>query len=96
MRTSRATPRPRAEISEQLEYFPANFKVLQHIRHKYACAKCDGEGYNPHITTAAKPLFTGSDWDFATVQRMHDAIETIALDEMGLKSSQIAPAGMKP
>jgi len=36
------------------------------------------------ITTSAKPLFTGSDWDFATVQRMHDAIETIALDEMGL------------
>ncbi len=25
------------EISEQLEYFPANFKVLKHVRHKYAC-----------------------------------------------------------
>ena len=44
-----------AEISEQLEYFPANFKVLQHIRHKYACAKCDRDGYNPNIAVAQKP-----------------------------------------
>ena len=43
-----------AEISEQLEYFPASFKVLRHVRHKYACAKCDHDGYNPNITTAAK------------------------------------------
>ncbi len=43
------------EVSEQLEYFPASFKVLKHVRHKYACAKCDGEGYNPHIATAEKP-----------------------------------------
>jgi transposase len=28
------------EITEQLEYFPASFKVLQHIRHKYACKPC--------------------------------------------------------
>ncbi len=44
-----------AEISEQLEYFPASFKVLKHIRRKYACAKCDGDGYNPNIATAEKP-----------------------------------------
>lgn len=44
-----------AEISEQLEYFPASFKVLKHVRHKYRCAKCDGEGYNPNIATAKKP-----------------------------------------
>jgi transposase len=44
-----------AEISEQLEYFPASFKVLKHVRHKYACAKCDHDGYNPHIATAKKP-----------------------------------------
>lgn len=44
-----------AEVSEQLEYFPASFKVLKHVRHKYACAKCDSEGYDPHIATAAKP-----------------------------------------
>jgi transposase len=44
-----------AEVSEQLEYFPASFKVLRHIRPKYACAKCDAEGYNPHIESAKKP-----------------------------------------
>ncbi len=44
-----------AEISEQLEYFPASFKVLRHVRHKYACAKCDHDGYNPHIAVAEKP-----------------------------------------
>jgi transposase len=44
-----------AEVSEQLEYFPASFKVLQHIRHKYGCPKCDLDGYNPHIATAEKP-----------------------------------------
>lgn len=43
-----------AEVSEQLEYFPASFKVLRHIRHKYACAKCDHDGYNPNIATAEK------------------------------------------
>jgi len=44
-----------AEVSEQLEYFPASFKVLTHIRHKYACAKCDADGYNPNISSAPKP-----------------------------------------
>jgi len=44
-----------AEISEQLEYFPASFKVLRHIRPKYACGKCDRDGYDPNIESAAKP-----------------------------------------
>jgi transposase len=44
-----------AEVSEQLEYFPASFKVLRHVRHKYACGKCDHDGYDPNIATAAKP-----------------------------------------
>ena len=44
-----------AEISEQLEYFPASFKVLKHVRPKYGCPKCDHDGYNPNIATAAKP-----------------------------------------
>jgi transposase len=44
-----------AEVSEQLEYFPASFKVLKHIRHKYACANCEHDGYHPNITTAEKP-----------------------------------------
>lgn len=44
-----------AEISEQLEHFPASFKVLKHIRHKYACGNCNHDGYNPHVEVAAKP-----------------------------------------
>jgi transposase len=47
------------EITEQLEYFPASFQVLQHIRHKYACkpcaqgcATCDGKA---QIELAEKP-----------------------------------------
>jgi len=44
-----------AEISEQLEHFPASFKVLKHIRHKYACAKCDHDGYDPQIEVAKRP-----------------------------------------
>ena len=43
------------EVSEQLEYLPASFKVLRHIRPKYACGKCESEGYNPNIETAPKP-----------------------------------------
>jgi transposase len=43
------------EVSEQLEYFPASFKVLRHVRPKYGCAKCDHEGYDPNIQTAKKP-----------------------------------------
>lgn len=33
----------------------------------------------------AQPLYTGSDWDYPTVQRVYDAIESIALDELGLE-----------
>lgn len=31
-----------------------------------------------------KPLFTGSDWDFDLIQRIHDAVEKIAVGEMKL------------
>lgn len=43
------------EVSEQLEYLPASFKVLRHIRHKYACARCDEAGESAQVVTAAKP-----------------------------------------
>jgi len=40
------------DVTEQLEHIPASFKVLQHIRHKYACkpcnqgcAACDGKAH---------------------------------------------------
>lgn len=48
-----------AETSEQLEYIPAKFEVLKHVRNKYACKTC-GEGCehcdsSPHIEIATKP-----------------------------------------
>jgi stage V sporulation protein R len=33
---------------------------------------------------ATERLFEGADWDFATLQRVHDACETVALSELGL------------
>jgi stage V sporulation protein R len=30
------------------------------------------------------PLFEGADWEFSTIQRCHDAIQKIALEELGL------------
>lgn len=43
------------EISEQLEYLPASFKVLRHIRPKYACRACDAAGNSPNIAAKQKP-----------------------------------------
>jgi transposase len=43
------------EISEQLEYLPASFKVLRHIRHKYACQACDATGNSAQVVAASKP-----------------------------------------
>ncbi len=42
------------EVSEQLEYVPSSLKVLRHVRHKYACRRCDQEGHPPQIAVAAK------------------------------------------
>lgn len=38
------------EISEQLEFIPAQLKVLRHERVRYACTACE-----EHVTTAPKP-----------------------------------------
>jgi transposase len=38
------------ETSEQLEYVPASYKVLVHVRVKYACRHCQ-----EHVAIAAKP-----------------------------------------
>jgi transposase len=42
------------EVSEQLEYIPASFKVLKHIRYKYACRQCEAAALNPQIEIATK------------------------------------------
>jgi transposase len=43
-----------AEESWQIEYVPGRFERIQHVRKKYACAKCEGAGESPRIETAAK------------------------------------------
>ena len=43
------------EVSEQLEYIPASLKVLQHVRFKYACRRCEQYGTNTPIDIAPKP-----------------------------------------
>lgn len=39
-----------SDTSEQLEFIPASLKVIQHVRHKYACRACEGE-----VTRAQMP-----------------------------------------
>ena len=36
------------------------------------------------LIRAERPLFEGADWEFSTIQRCHDAIQQIAVDELGL------------
>src|SRR3989454_5472048 len=43
-----------SEESWQIEYLPGHFERLQHVRKKYACAKCELAGENPQIEAVAK------------------------------------------
>ena len=43
------------EDSWQIEYFPGHFERIHHVRMKYACVVCEGNGDHPQIETAAKP-----------------------------------------
>jgi stage V sporulation protein R len=36
------------------------------------------------MSASAEKLFHGADWDFPTLQRIHDACEEIAKSELGL------------
>jgi transposase len=46
------------ETSEQLDYIPAQIKVIEHVRLKYACRHCEATASpdGPQIVTADKPL----------------------------------------
>ncbi|HSU30784.1 MAG TPA: IS66 family transposase [Bryobacteraceae bacterium] len=44
-----------AEESWQVEYVPGRFERIQHVRKKYACARCESQGESPCITAAHKP-----------------------------------------
>src|SRR6185437_8669876 len=43
-----------------------------------------GKGSPMLLLDERKPLFDGPNWDFATLQRVHAAVEEIALGELGL------------
>src|SRR6202790_1885109 len=43
-----------SEESWQIEYLPAHFERLRHVRKKYACPRCEQAGENPQIEAAAK------------------------------------------
>ena len=43
------------EKSWQIEHIPGRFERIHHVRKKYACPACEGNGDNPRIETAAKP-----------------------------------------
>src|ERR1700739_2068318 len=40
-----------ADESWQVEYYPGHFARIQHVRKKYACAGCEGNGENPRMET---------------------------------------------
>ena len=41
-------------ISYTIEYIPGSLVRIKHVQHKYACRRCEQNGYNPNITLAAK------------------------------------------
>ena len=43
------------ESREQLEFIPAQVKVIEHIRLKYACRHCEQQGTDTPVTTAPVP-----------------------------------------
>jgi len=43
-----------AEQSWQIEYIPGRFERIQHVRKKYACARCEAAGDAPRIEVAAR------------------------------------------
>jgi len=44
------------ETSEELEFIPAQFKVLEHVRFKRACGTCKNGVYTPTLPPEVKPL----------------------------------------
>jgi transposase len=44
-----------ADESWQVEYYPARFERIQHLRKKYACPDCEAHGDGARIQTATKP-----------------------------------------
>jgi transposase len=50
------------EVRRELKIIPAEVKVVEHVRHVYACRRCDREETNTPIVTAPmpRPVYPGS------------------------------------
>jgi transposase len=44
-----------SEASWQVEYVPGHFERIEHVRHKYACRRCEADALDPRIERADKP-----------------------------------------
>ena len=44
-----------SQTSWQIEYIPGHFERIEHVRHKYACKRCDASGDGGNIDLADKP-----------------------------------------
>lgn len=77
-----------AEISEQLDFEPAVVYVLRHVRHKYACRRCQ-----EHVATApaaAKPIEKGLPGpgllSALVVSKYHDHLPLYRLEDVFSRS----------
>jgi transposase len=43
------------QSSWQIEYIPASFQRIEHVRLQYACPRCEAQGEHPRIVVADKP-----------------------------------------
>ncbi|GAE48449.1 mobile element protein [Mesobacillus boroniphilus JCM 21738] len=50
------------EVRQELKFIPAELKVVKHVRHVYACRKCERKELETPIVTAPmpKPVHPGS------------------------------------
>ena len=64
------------KVSERSEIFPVFHDLFQR--------RDSGQEKAAAMTRHDGRLFEGADWDFRTLQRIHDACEEIASNELGL------------
>ena len=63
---------------------PRSSRCSTNFSRREACVPRKAELGAARLEVADAPLFTGSNWDYAALRRTYDAIERIAVDELGL------------
>lgn len=65
------------EVTEQLEVIPAQLKVIQHVRFKYACNRCDeGVSIAPMFTEKHGNTQLGCLYHYQQIPRPSAALST--------------------